>query len=450
MPRNHILIDGSEITGETEIEQLLDSLQIPPHQVSPNPDRNYAAVSDVFIRRLGETANASDPEKYLERFADDADSNQYLTFRVRDAYLEIQYFEEGCAMIGYCNTFYGSVYYFVNPLPERRMLCCNGSLLKDIIFHFCKTRHKAPICTWVEDFSYTGPKNWHRDWLKGILSGHFTLEERNPELIKLRAAQRTGKWQWGQPWPWLEVHQGQIHWENPDEMDELARLASTKPPASKELTKQEKRLRRTARKLQKAEAFTQRESGVRNLSFLQNCQHLRTLDLRCNDVEDLTPIALLKDLRELTLDHNLIADLSPLSELIQLRELSLCGNQISSLEPLQNLKNLKDLNLRGNPLAPNALSFLRPCKRLDMLNLSYTGIGDISGLENCRASCLTLYGNPDLTGLEVITTMKKLTSLSVDWDIARRYDIPSLMPRFTEQARYGNHVLYVWPEKYFG
>ncbi|MDE7476574.1 MAG: leucine-rich repeat domain-containing protein [Lachnospiraceae bacterium] len=216
-----------------------------------------------------------------------------------------------------------------------------------------------------------------------------------------------------------------------------------------ELTQHDKLLLRTARKLLKGKSFEQRDSGIRNLSFLRNCENLQTLDLRCNDIEDLSPIASLHRLKYLTLDFNLITNLSPLADMEQLRELRLYGNKVHSLEPLRELHNLNTLILKGNPLEPGTLSCLRKCKRLGMLDLSYTGIQDLKDLEFCRAWSLTLYGNPNLTGLEVITTMKRLTSLHLDWEVARRYDIPAMMPHFTEYARYGNHVLYVWPEKFF-
>ena len=469
MPRNNIFIEGNEITSAEELEQLLENLHLSHQEIFPCPDPDYADISGSFIRQLGELANAMDPNQYLANREKAATNDRYLIFRKGHAFLITRFFEESSALIGYCNTYCGHIYYFVNnrdalqhianitqydaqlahSLLGKQMLCRDGSIMRKIILHFCRTGHEAQNCSWMEDFSYTGPDCWHRDWLKSMLLGHFAWEERRQELISLRAMQAAGEWQWGNPWPWSEPRQTQVHWEDPDEMDYLGQLASTKPPASTELTKQEKLLRKTARKLQKEESFTQRESGIRNLSFLKNCPNLRTLDLRCNDVEDISLIASLQNLRDLNLEYNLISDLSPLASLEQLCVLSLRGNKISSLEPLQELRSLKNLYLRNNPLESGTLAYLRKCRRLEMLDLSYTGIQDLRELESCRAWSLALYGNPDLTGLDVITTMKKLTSLTLDLEIAQQYDIPALMPRFTEYARYGNHVLYVWPEKYF-
>lgn len=467
-----LFVNGKTISSTEDMERIFESLHLTDHTISPYPDRDYQKIGSDFIHRLRETANALNSDQCHDNRVDDAADNLYLTLRVGEAFLEIQYFEEGSALIGCIHTYYGQIYYLVNDhdnwntlqrlantahsdmlhvrsLLGKQMLCCDGSIIKDIILHFCNTGKTDQKYSWVEDFSYIGPDCWHQDYLKSHLLGNFTWEERREDLIKLRIMQETGEWQWGTPWPWTDSQPNQIHWENSDEMDYLGQLSSTKPFVSTELTKHEKLLLQTARKLQKAKNFKQRESGIRNLSFLRNCKNLCTLDLRCNDVEDLAPIASLQSLRELTLDYNRILDLSPLAGLEQLQELHLSGNKVSSLEPLQELYNLTILNLRNNPLQPGTLSFLRKCKRLGMLDLAYTGIQDLRELEHCRAWSLKLYGNPDLTGIEAIITMKKLTSLYLDLEITQQYDIPAIMPRFTEYARYGNHVLYVWPEKYF-
>ena len=147
--------------------------------------------------------------------------------------------------------------------------------------------------------------------------------------------------------------------------------------------------------------------------------------------------------------YNLISDLSPLAGLDKLVQLKVYGNQITSLEPLRGLTNLNVLDLRGNPLEPGALACLRKCKRLGMLDLSNTGLGDISGLEFCRAHVLDLQNNPGLTGLEVISTMKRLCCLSLDTEVARRYDVQTLAPQLIEYGELDGLSVYVWPEKYY-
>lgn len=201
--------------------------------------------------------------------------------------------------------------------------------------------------------------------------------------------------------------------------------------------------------LAQAKRFQCRGAGIRDLSFLEGLTQLKELDLWDNDIEDLTPLASLAGLRELWLPYNLITDLSPLAGLDKLVQLHVYGNRITSLEPLRGLTSLNTLDLRGNPLEPGALACLRKCKRLGMVNLSKTGLGDAGGLEFCRAHVLELQDNPGLTGLEVISTMKRLCCLYIDTEVARRYDIQTLAPQLIEYGELDGLSVYVWPEKYY-
>ena len=261
---------------------------------------------------------------------------------------------------------------------------------------------------WLEDnrFVHQGPSDSWAGYLRGQLRQTLALlpQERDEKLSARRAAQQKPGWQW--------------------DKERAAELVHPK-------------------------RFQARGEGIRDLSFLEGLTGLKELDLWDNDIEDLSPLATLTGLRELWLPCNLISDLSPLAGLDKLVQLNVYGNRITSLEPLRGMTGLDQLNLRGNPLEPGTLACLRKCKRLGMLNLSGTGLGDISDLEFCRAWNLDLYENPNLTGLEVISTMKRLSCLYLDTNVARRYDIPALAPQLTEHVELGGISLYVWPEKYF-
>ena len=477
-------INDETISNISLLKQYLNK-HLPLQATLPCMDQNYASFGIDFLELISQKANGFENKNTISPNA------QHLTCMIDNSALEIQYFPEGAALIAWFNT-YGNIYYFVNDINKwtsatqykeqreqsidrsfaKEMLCQNRDTIIDIILYFYETAEKNPQYKWVEDFMYTGPECWHREWLKKLLLGSFCIpEEFNQDLKKLRKMQESGEWKWGTPWKRNDYWRGAVFWENSDEMNyleyltylqsrEYIELLQTEDGKSSTLLKiqdfessaqiqHEKLLRKTASQLMTEKTFTKRESGIRNLSFLRNCTHLRELDLRCNDVEDLSPIASLHNLKELTLDFNLISDLSPLAELDQLRHLYLRRNKIHSLEPLQGMRSLNTLTLCNNPLEQGTLAWLRKCKRLGTLDLTSTGLQDISDLEYCRVWSLDLYGNPGLTGLEVITTMKNLCCLRLDWRTARQYDICRLVPRMTEYARYGDQIIYVWPEKFF-
>ena len=315
-------------------------------------------------------------------------------------------------------------------------------------------------------FVYDGPSpnNW-AGYLKSQLRAQLRPlpEECDLELAALRAAQRGPGWRWGRARAEGELTSrelkrrlspNRIRWEDPEEVARLGRLVRAIQGEGAEavqagLAPEEVHLFPQAAELVSKRNFECRDAGIRDLSFLEGLTHLKTIGLRGNDVEDLGPVASLSGLRELSAPFNLISDLSPLAGLDKLVQLHLYGNQIASLEPLRGLTSLNTLNLRGNPLEPGALACLRKCKRLGMLDLTYTGLGDISGLEFCRTHILELNGNPDLTGLEVISTMKQLCCLYLDTQVARRYDVRALAPQLVEHAELGGVSVYTWPEKYY-
>ena len=328
-------------------------------------------------------------------------------------------------------------------------------------------RHRKPLpkggaSGGEPEFHYAGPGKNNGNYLYNrLVSALRPLpEESDPELAALRAAQSSRLWRWG--WrkeDWIssqalrnQLNKNRVHWEDPAEMrrlNELARAVLAGGPESVSVSPEDAPLLAQAVRLTEKKYFNQPDSGIRDLCFLDGLTNLRQVDFRRNDIEDLTPLAGLPQYKRLGLSFNLISDLSPLAKLEQLSALSLTGNRVVSLEPLRELRNLHELDLRGNPLEPGALACLRKCKRLGMLDLTNTGITDLSDLEFCRAWNLDLYGNPNLTGLEVLATMKNLSCLYLDTVVSQRYDIPALVPRFTEYAELGGITLYIWPEEYY-
>ena len=298
---------------------------------------------------------------------------------------------------------------------------------------------------WLEDnrFVHQGPSDSWAGYLRGQLRQTLALlpQERDEKLSARRAAQQKPGWQWDK--------ERAAEWARVGELIQVVRTAEENGEMWGSTDPREEELFRRAAELVHPKRFQARGEGIRDLSFLEGLTGLKELDLWDNDIEDLSPLATLTGLRELWLPCNLISDLSPLAGLDKLVQLNVYGNRITSLEPLRGMTGLNQLNLRGNPLEPGTLACLRKCKRLGMLNLSDTGLGDISDLEFCRAWNLDLYENPNLTGLEVISTMKRLSCLYLDTNVARRYNIPALAPQLTEHVELGGISLYVWPEKYF-
>ena len=74
---------------------------------------------------------------------------------------------------------------------------------------------------------------------------------------------------------------------------------------------------------------------------------LTSLELKSNQLSDLSPLANLVDLTSLKLGDNQLSDLGPLANLTNLTMLKLDNNQLSDLNPLANLAT-EYLDLRSN------------------------------------------------------------------------------------------------------
>ena len=148
--------------------------------------------------------------------------------------------------------------------------------------------------------------------------------------------------------------------------------------------------------------------GIENLTGIEYCEDLRTLDLIKNSISDISPLSKLTNLQKLRLWDNNISNISPLSELFNLQWLGLGENYISSsdLEDLSNLTKLQELVLFANNITD--VSPLANLINLQGLYLDSNNITDVSPLAN-----LTKLKKLDLdrTNISEISSISKLTNL---------------------------------------
>ena len=90
--------------------------------------------------------------------------------------------------------------------------------------------------------------------------------------------------------------------------------------------------------------------GIADLTGIEYAVNLTYLNLRDNQINNLSLLSGLTRLTDLRLLYNVISDLSPLSGMANLRILRLQSNQISDVSPLSALMNLDQLWLTSNPL----------------------------------------------------------------------------------------------------
>ena len=175
-----------------------------------------------------------------------------------------------------------------------------------------------------------------------------------------------------------------------------------------------------------------RNRGIRDLTGIQFATNLSKIDLRDNEISDLSPLAGLINLRELRLDHNFqpsdlsplaglinlevldftfnVSDLSPLAGLINLEYLHFTDTNVSDFSPLAGLINLESLGFSRTP----SISDISPLAGL--VNLKFIGswgnaISDLSPLAGLtKLEVINFCGGniSDLTPLAGLTGLKEL------------------------------------------
>jgi hypothetical protein len=125
-------------------------------------------------------------------------------------------------------------------------------------------------------------------------------------------------------------------------------------------------------------AFSATRLSIVDLTGLEHCISLTSLDLSHNRIGDISPLSGLTSLTWLDLSFNLISDVSPLASLANLKWLYLHNNQISNITALANLTSLAYLFLHSNQISD--ISALDSLTNLTRLLLSSNNISDISPL----------------------------------------------------------------------
>ncbi len=118
--------------------------------------------------------------------------------------------------------------------------------------------------------------------------------------------------------------------------------------------------------------------GIKDLTGLEHCQALMSLDLSDNAITSIAPLKGLSRLQQIILNHNQIEDLSPISEIIAIQYLGIEGNRVKSLEPLRKLERLSSLYADGNQISD--LSPILKLPKLGSIYLKNNQITKIDGL----------------------------------------------------------------------
>ncbi len=152
--------------------------------------------------------------------------------------------------------------------------------------------------------------------------------------------------------------------------------------------------------------------NISNISGLEYCTNLRSLDLPFNQITDISPLAGLENLSGISLQGNNISDISPLAGLKNLSGIWLHENNISNISPLSNLTEIRRLKLQNNQISDiSPISGLTNLTDLYLANNQITDTSPLIGLTNLTHLYLADNQINDISSLSNLT---KLTTLQLN------------------------------------
>ena len=152
--------------------------------------------------------------------------------------------------------------------------------------------------------------------------------------------------------------------------------------------------------------------GIKDLTGLEKCRSLASLDLAKNAITNLGPIKELTSIQYLNLANNQISDLSPLSKITALQYIELSNNKVKDLAPLSGLTNMASLYLSNNQVSD--ISPLTGFRKLSSLYLDKNKVANVKGVENFKwLSSLSLNEN-QLTDVSPIASLNGLSYLFLE------------------------------------
>lgn len=143
--------------------------------------------------------------------------------------------------------------------------------------------------------------------------------------------------------------------------------------------------------------------GIADLTGLEHCRSLASVDLAGNRIVDLTPLKNLRRLQFVNLASNRVHEIGPLGTLPALQYIQLEHNSVTDLEPLAACTNLASVYVSHNKV--RSIAPLTRLPRLVTLYADGNQVSTLEGLEALRGLTLLSVGNnhvADLTPLKGI------------------------------------------------
>ena len=153
-------------------------------------------------------------------------------------------------------------------------------------------------------------------------------------------------------------------------------------------------------------------AGIKDLSGLEKCRALASLDLAGNQITDFSAIKDLKRIQYLNLAKNKIENIEPISGLTALQYIELSNNRVKNLSPLEKLSNMRSLYLSNNRISD--FSPALKLSKLWSLYLDHNQITKLNGVASLKSLTTLSAGNNEITDLSPLNGLTRLHFLFLE------------------------------------
>ena len=153
-------------------------------------------------------------------------------------------------------------------------------------------------------------------------------------------------------------------------------------------------------------------AGIKDLSGLEKCRALASLDLSGNEITDFSAIKDLKRIQYLNLAKNKIEDISPIAGLTALQYIELSKNRVKDLKPLEKLSNMRSLYLSNNRISD--FSPALKLTKLWSLYLDHNQITKLDGVAALKGLTTLSAGNNEIADLGPLNGLTRLHFLFLE------------------------------------
>ena len=153
-------------------------------------------------------------------------------------------------------------------------------------------------------------------------------------------------------------------------------------------------------------------AGIKDLSGLEKCRALASLDLAGNEISDFSAIKDLKRIQYLNLAKNKIENIAPIAGLTALQYIELSNNRVKDLKPLEGLSNMRSLYLSNNRISD--FSSALKLTKLWSLYLDHNQVAKLDGVAGLKGLTTLSAGNNDIADLSPLKGLTRLHFLFLE------------------------------------